>query len=750
MMAQGTLQPPDTVAVSAIASLRARLWDAGFRPVAVYNPDAPVKSAGKAPRGEEWQYRARRDPPEAAVAPAEPIALNTGILCDGLRAIDIDIDDRQLAAQIRLNAFMQFGETSMRFRANSAKCLLLYRAAAGEPPKRWVASERGKIEILGKGQQFVAYGRHPSGAELQWSGDGPAEISIDQLPEISEDQLTAWLTWAASQIGAAPEHARHVNGGGNGAVSSHGLKAADALHVVAAVCAIPNTAPPDWEAWNRVGMAIWTATEGSEIGRAAWLAWSAQNPAFDAAATHERWDHYRSSPPTAIGAGTLFHMARRRPAEPPPPVSEDDYANGTASSAAPEAAPGAEIIQLPVPVNPYGVLLTNEPWEEVSEPRRPWVVAGYLLRRAVTVISGPGSAGKSSLMVAWSAALATNRRFGRVVAAEKRPLKVAVYNVEDDLHEQRRRYSAMCRQLEVSIPELMRNLYLILPQAAGTLFHRTPDGMLLNTQAMEQIEQFAEEWQPDLMLFDPFVELHEAEENDNTAVREVVARFRRLADRHNMAVGVLHHARKGLITPGDPDSLRGASAIVGTARVVLTVTTMTDEEATELGIPLEHRRDYFRLDDAKKNYSRITDAEWFERLEYRLDNGDDETGEAGDLVAVPYPWTPKKPSFEPDVMVTLAAAVAQGAPVGPWSPRLSDDQRSFRHALIHLGITGPQAQKATLRHLLTSGMVEIGRYRKGHHSARDPYLGLRTRDGEPRAVRWVDGSEIATEGGQNG
>ena len=52
-----------------------------------------------------------------------------------------------------------------------------------------------------------------------------------------------------------------------------------------------------------------------------------------------------------------------------------------------------------------------------------------------------------------------------------------------------------------------------------------------------------------------------SEENDNTALRAVIAKFRELAVKHNIAVVILHHTRKGgSASPGDPDIARGASA----------------------------------------------------------------------------------------------------------------------------------------------------------------------------------------------
>ena len=60
--------------------------------------------------------------------------------------------------------------------------------------------------------------------------------------------------------------------------------------------AIPND-DLDWHDWNRIGMATWAATGGSEEGREAFSEWSAKSPKNDPAATPARWQHYRTSPP---------------------------------------------------------------------------------------------------------------------------------------------------------------------------------------------------------------------------------------------------------------------------------------------------------------------------------------------------------------------------------------------------------------------------------------------------------------------
>ena len=83
---------------------------------------------------------------------------------------------------------------------------------------------------------------------------------------------------------------------------------ADEFDVIAALQAIPNNDFP-WTEWNRIGLATWRATGGSEAGFAAFAAWSTKSGKNDPAVTRERWDHFAKSPPSEIGAGTLFFMA---------------------------------------------------------------------------------------------------------------------------------------------------------------------------------------------------------------------------------------------------------------------------------------------------------------------------------------------------------------------------------------------------------------------------------------------------------
>ena len=73
-------------------------------------------------------------------------------------------------------------------------------------------------------------------------------------------------------------------------ISPKNLRAANSADVASALALIPND-NLDWETWNRVGMATWTATEGSDEGLNYFAEWSAKARKNDPETTAARWAH---------------------------------------------------------------------------------------------------------------------------------------------------------------------------------------------------------------------------------------------------------------------------------------------------------------------------------------------------------------------------------------------------------------------------------------------------------------------------
>jgi RecA-family ATPase len=354
-----------------------------------------------------------------------------------------------------------------------------------------------------------------------------------------------------------------------------------------------------------------------------------------------------------------------------------------------------------------GVWIDHSGWAEAQIPMRPWVAPGYLLKRAVTLLAGPPSAMKSSLLLAWAVATALGREHGPYRPTESGV--VIVYNVEDDQFEQRRRLSASLRVIGAAPADIAGKVIRIGPHEVGTLIeHDRETGLVRMTNAMLEIKQVIEQYKPVALFADPFSELHTAEENDNTAVRAVIARFRSLAVEHEMAVCLVHHTRKGASgAAGDPDSARGASAIIGAVRCAFTLTTMSEEDAKAFGMRIDRsiREYYFRLDSAKANYAPLGRAVWYEKALHKLDNGE--------TVPAAEPWEPPAEKIASQVDLTaLAEAIAKGLPDGmPYSPKLSKEARSVRPLLQQFEFFG-SAQKTVLTRLLNEAGVAINRFRK--------------------------------------
>jgi hypothetical protein len=255
--------------------------------------------------------------------------------------------------------------------------------------------------------------------------------------------------------------------------------------------------------------------------------------------------------------------------------------------------------------------------------------------------------------VAWTIALATGEELGEF--RPTKPLIVVNYNVEDDQQEQRRRYSAALSLAGRTPADIANRVIRCGPATIGTLFERQADtGRIVPTAALDALERLLMETEADVLFCDPLAELHNCEENDNTAMRAVIAAFRGMAQRLGIAILILHHDRKGTSAPGDMDRMRGASAITGAVRVMITLTPMSVEEADKFGIQPEHRRRHFRIDGAKSNYALAQEAEWWKLSGVPLANGEE--------VAGCRPWEPPSAfaGLSHDQCVSVLTRMAQG------------------------------------------------------------------------------------------
>lgn len=185
-----------------------QLLDHGYAPL-------PLRPGEKRPAFNAWTS-VSIDPASVSAwarqLPTHGIGLRTGHLV----GIDIDILDPDLAWEVDALVRARLGDTLTRI-GQWPKRLLVYQT---ETPFAKLALGTGgrKVEILGRGQQFVAFGRHPdTGNDYYWVDDSPLDVPLDRLPLVDEASCRDLLTELAELLPEAPPRCRRSvpTGGGD-------------------------------------------------------------------------------------------------------------------------------------------------------------------------------------------------------------------------------------------------------------------------------------------------------------------------------------------------------------------------------------------------------------------------------------------------------------------------------------------------------------------------------------------------------
>ena len=182
---------------------------------------------------------------------------------------------------------------------------------------------------------------------------------------------------------------------------------------------------------------------------------------------------------------------------------------------------------------------------ERSEEHR-WLVTGLWSEQAVGIVGGEPKCCKSflalDLAVAVAAGVPCLRRF-----AVPRAGRVLLFAAEDALHIVRRRLEGISAAAGVALVNL--DIQVI-----------TAPTVRLDLDAdRRNLAETVARLQPRLLILDPFVRLHRIDENASGEVAPLLAYLRELQRRHDVAVLVVHHAKKGGGGVRAGQALRGSS-----------------------------------------------------------------------------------------------------------------------------------------------------------------------------------------------
>lgn len=236
-----------------------------------------------------------------------------GLKTGELIAFDIDVLDAEVAGQLVGQVRRMLGHAPMRV-GRPPKALLVFRTSA-TVFKRKISftlpghEEHHAVELLGKGQQFVAHGIHPATSRrYKWDTRSGTLPPFNELFELSQEMLDdAWeglRQYILSLGGQLLEDQRSTATGGRKPIG-HDSTTGDPELIKLALESMPNNL--GYDDWIRMCAAIKAAFGGDENYYGAFETWCLKYPEATPADARKRWDSVTSS---ELGANYVLDHAR--------------------------------------------------------------------------------------------------------------------------------------------------------------------------------------------------------------------------------------------------------------------------------------------------------------------------------------------------------------------------------------------------------------------------------------------------------
>jgi hypothetical protein len=280
-----------------------------------------------------------------------------------------------------------------------------------------------------------------------------------------------------------------------------------------------------------------------------------------------------------------------------------------------------------------------EPFDPRRLPPRQLIMGNHYHRRNTCVTAGTGGVSKSLRVKVDAISMVLGRDLmglDKVYGGRKR---VWVMNLEDDRIEIQRRIAAICLRYDVDQADL-EGLFIDSGRERELLIAREDrEGVLINQPVVDALKHELLANEIDVLIVDPFVESHTVSESLNDSLKIVMAQWRQIAHDCNIAVELVHHIRKNGGIEASVDDVRGASAMIGSARSVRLISAMSEKEAQAFGIEPKERRRYVSVNPhGKANFAPPSDVrDWYHLESIALNNGAEPYWD-GDVIGVPVVW----------------------------------------------------------------------------------------------------------------
>lgn len=183
-------------------------------------------------------------------------------------------------------------------------------------------------------------------------------------------------------------------------------------------------------------------------------------------------------------------------------------------------------------------------------PQTQWLIEDLWADQAVGILGGEPRCCKSFLALDIAVSVASGRPCLRQYPVT-RPGTVLLFPAEDALPVVRQRLEGIAGAAQVPFEALPVDVI-------------TAPSLRLDTPAdCQRLANTVQQLQPRLLILDPLIRLHRVEENDATQIAALLSFLRQLQRQFQLAVLLVHHARKDAHAARPGQALRGSSELHG-------------------------------------------------------------------------------------------------------------------------------------------------------------------------------------------
>ncbi|WP_440682107.1 Cro/CI family transcriptional regulator [Cysteiniphilum halobium] len=241
-----------------------------------------------------------------------------GILCEYTPAIDIDVRDQKIVEELTQLIEKECGKVILKRVGNAPKVIIPFRSEAvftKQISNAYLDNDKQshRIEVLGKGQQFVAFAQHPDTKQpYQWtSEDSLLTAPANQLPILTQELIDKVFDHFKSIVPSDWKKVKSTAETLKGALEQ--VKAKPNITEEQLTEALQVIPAEDYETWLKVGMALYEHYDGQARGLTLWDEWSAQAANYNAEAIKTKWQSFKTSDlmGNAVTAKTILALAAK-------------------------------------------------------------------------------------------------------------------------------------------------------------------------------------------------------------------------------------------------------------------------------------------------------------------------------------------------------------------------------------------------------------------------------------------------------